>query len=107
MGVNLSKVDVSSPLIADYDSVFSEKLTQELLLRYNSEETYMEHYLGIPVKKGLFKSPLRKDNTPTCAFFNNRSLCFFKFRISIFFYTRFINWKVNIFFYSIVISNNF
>lgn len=72
MGVNLSKVDVSSPpLIADYDSVFSEKLTQELLLRYNSEETYMEHYLGIPVKKGLFKSPLRKDNTPTCAFFRD------------------------------------
>ena len=34
MGVNLSKVDVSSPpLISDYDSVFSEKLTQELLLR--------------------------------------------------------------------------
>ena len=72
MGVNLSKVDVSSPpLIADYDSVFSEKLTQELLLRYNSEETYMEHYLGIPVKKWLFKSPLRKDNTPTCAFFRD------------------------------------
>lgn len=61
MGVNLSKVDVSSPpLIADYDSVFSEKLTQELLLRYNSEETYMEHYLGIPVKKGYLSPHLEK-----------------------------------------------
>ena len=42
--------------------IFPEKLTQEELLKHNSEETYMEHYLGIPVKKGLFKSSLRKDN---------------------------------------------
>lgn len=48
-----------------------EKLSQEILLKYNSEETYMEHYLGIPVKKGLFKSPLRKDNTPTCSFYRD------------------------------------
>lgn len=48
-----------------------EKLSQEVLLKYNSEETYMEHYLGIPVKKGLFKSPLRRDNTPTCAFYRD------------------------------------
>ena len=32
----------------------------------------MEHYLGIPVKKGLFKSPLRADNHATCAFYRNR-----------------------------------
>lgn len=48
-----------------------EKLSQEVLLKYNSEETYMEHYLGIPVKKGLFKSPLRRDNTPTCSFYRD------------------------------------
>lgn len=50
-----------------------DKITQELLLHYNSEETYMEHYLGIPVKKGLFKSPLRKDNKPTCAFYRDKA----------------------------------
>ena len=32
----------------------------------------MEHYLGIPVKKGLFKSPLRVDSRPTCAFYRNK-----------------------------------
>ena len=53
--------------------IFPEKLTQEELLKHNSEETYMEHYLGIPVKKGLFKSPLRKDNTPTCSFYRDKA----------------------------------
>lgn len=48
------------------------KITQELLLSKNSEETYMEHYLGIPVKKGLFRSPLRKDDNPTCAFYRDK-----------------------------------
>ena len=33
----------------------------------------MEHYLGVPVKKGLFKSPLRRDNHPTCAFYRNKN----------------------------------
>ncbi len=33
----------------------------------------MEHYLGVKVQKGLFKSPLRKDNTPTCGFYRNKS----------------------------------
>lgn len=33
----------------------------------------MEFYLGIPIKKGLFKSPLRKDNTPTVSFYRNKS----------------------------------
>jgi len=33
----------------------------------------MEFYLGIPVKKGLFKSPLRQDNHPTCAFYRNKN----------------------------------
>ena len=47
------------------------KVTKELILRRVSEETLMEHYLGIPVKKGLFRSPLRKDNTPTASFYRN------------------------------------
>ena len=46
-------------------------ITKELILSKVSEETLMEHYLGIPVKKGLFKSPLRQDSKPTCAFYRN------------------------------------
>lgn len=33
----------------------------------------MEHYLGVPVKKGLFCSPLRNDSNPTCSFYRNKS----------------------------------
>ena len=32
----------------------------------------MEHYLGIPITKGIFKSPLRCDNNPTCSFYKNK-----------------------------------
>ena len=50
-----------------------QKITKELLLKYNSEETYMQTYLGIPVKKGLQVSPLRNDKKPTASFFRNKS----------------------------------
>ncbi len=43
-----------------------------MILNRVSEEQLMEHYLGIPVKKGLFVSPLRQDKNPTCAFYRNR-----------------------------------
>ena len=33
----------------------------------------MAHYLGIPVKKGLFRSPLRDDKHSTCSFFRGNS----------------------------------
>ena len=49
-----------------------QKITKELLLQHNSEETYMEHYLGIPVKKGLWVSPLRPDKKPTASFYRNK-----------------------------------
>lgn len=67
------------------------EITKNYLLSKYSEETYMEHYLGIPVKKGLFKSPLRSDNTPTCSFYRNKSgdLIFKDFRGD--FYGNFIN----------------
>lgn len=48
-------------------------ITKNYLLERTSQETYLEYYLGIPVKKGLFKSPLRNDNSPTCAFYKNAS----------------------------------
>lgn len=47
-------------------------VTKELILNKVSEEKLMEHYLGVPVKKGLLKSPLRNDNRPTCAFYRSK-----------------------------------
>ena len=48
-------------------------MTKELILSKVPEEQIMEHYLGVRVQKGLFKSPLRHDNTPTCGFYRNKS----------------------------------
>lgn len=47
------------------------QLTKELILSRVSEESIMEHYLGVPVKKGLFCSPLRSDKHPTCTFYRS------------------------------------
>lgn len=47
-------------------------ITKEYILNRIPEERLMEHYLGIPVKKGLFKSPLRVDHRSTCAFYRNK-----------------------------------
>lgn len=49
------------------------KLTKDLILSRFSEEQLMEFYLRIPVKRGLFRSPLRKDREPTCSFYRNSS----------------------------------
>ena len=71
---------------------FEPNITKEFLLQKNSAETYMEHYLGLPCKKGkLYKSPLRADNTETCAFFVDKKgeLIFKDFRGD--FYGNFIN----------------
>lgn len=40
----------------------------------------MEHYLGVPVKKGLFVCPsfIRNDHKPTCAFYKKNNILFFK-----------------------------
>lgn len=58
------------------DFSFQPEITKDLLLKYNNEETYMSYYLGIPIKKGLFISPLRVDHKPTCSFFKGRQLYF-------------------------------
>ena len=47
--------------------------TKELIFSRIPEEQLMEYYLGVPVRKGLFRSPLRRDNHPTCAFYRNKS----------------------------------
>lgn len=49
------------------------KITRDFLLSKNSEETYMSTYLGIPVRKGLLISPLRRDRKPTANFYRNKS----------------------------------
>lgn len=56
-----------------FNYTFEPKITKEFLLSKNNEETYMTYYLGIPVKKGLFKSPLRSDSHVTCSFFRGKS----------------------------------
>lgn len=52
---------------------FEPKLTKDLILSRFSEEQIMEFYLRIPIKKGLFRSPLRRDKDPTCSFYRNPS----------------------------------
>lgn len=52
---------------------FQQKITKELILSKYSEEQIMEYYLHVPIKKGLFRSPLRKDINPTCSFYRNQS----------------------------------
>jgi len=56
----------------NFNFYIEPKINKDFLLSYNNEETYMSFYLGIPIKKGLFCSPLRKDNTPTCSFYRNK-----------------------------------
>lgn len=59
-----------------YNLEVTQKITKELLLSKGyTQETYFEHYLGIPVKKGLFRSPsiIRVDNKPTCAFYKDKN----------------------------------
>lgn len=55
------------------DFSFKPKISKELILSRFSEEQLMEYYLHVPVKKGLFRSPLRRDKQPTCSFYRNGS----------------------------------
>ena len=48
-------------------------ITKELILSRIPEERILTHYLGLPVKKGLFVSPLRQDKRPTCAFYRSKT----------------------------------
>ena len=52
---------------------FQSKITKDLILSKFSEEQIMEYYLKIPIRKGLFRSPLRRDKHPTCSFYRNNS----------------------------------
>lgn len=51
----------------------SPKLTKEFVYSKIDQERIMEHYLGVPIKKGLFVCPshIRIDKKPTCSFYKN------------------------------------
>lgn len=57
----------------EFNLQFEDKLSKDFILKNISEERLMEHYLGITPKKGLFKSPLRKDDSETCSFYRSKS----------------------------------
>jgi hypothetical protein len=46
-------------------------ITKETLLKAYPEEQYMSFYLGVPITKRLFRSPLRVDHRETCSFYRN------------------------------------
>lgn len=48
-------------------------ITKELILSRIPEERILTHYLGIPVRKGLYKSPLRRDERPTVSFYKSKT----------------------------------
>lgn len=52
---------------------FKPNITKDLILSRYSEEQIMEFYLHVPIKRGLFRSPLRRDKEPTCSFYRNNS----------------------------------
>lgn len=54
------------------DFQFCPQITKDFLIKYHSEETYFEYYLGFPIPKKLFKSILRNDKNPTCSFYRNK-----------------------------------
>lgn len=93
-------------------NISEPKISKEFLLSKHSQETYMEYYLGIPIRKGLFTSPLRVDNSPTCSFFRNKQgdLIFKDFSGQ--FYGNFISvvmFKYNVTYYKAlqIIANDF
>ena len=57
----------------EFSFEFEKSITKDFLLSKHSQEKYMEHYTGVQVKKGLFRSPLRNDPNPTCGYFKNKS----------------------------------
>lgn len=54
------------------DFSFKSPISKNLILSHITETDIMSRYLNIPVKKGLFRSPLRHDARPTCSFFNTK-----------------------------------
>ena len=44
-------------------------ITKKNILELVNQETIMSKYLGIPIEKGKFSSPFRKDENPSCVFY--------------------------------------
>lgn len=47
-------------------------ITKELILSRIPEEKIFEHYLGVPIKRGLFVNPCRNDDRPTCSYYTSK-----------------------------------
>ena len=55
------------------------KITKEVILKRHTEEEIMAFYLGVNPQPGLFCSPLRADENPTCSFYrDSRGVLIFK-----------------------------
>lgn len=50
----------------------SKDITKDFILSKLSQETILEYYLGVKITNKNIKSPLRKDNKPTCSFYKTR-----------------------------------
>lgn len=51
----------------------------ESVLNRTTQESIMEHYLGVEVSKARFCNPLRNDKSPGCSFFySHEGMLFFK-----------------------------
>ena len=44
----------------ELDFSYKPDITKDYLLKYNTEEAYMEYYLGVKVSKKLICNPLRR-----------------------------------------------
>lgn len=62
-----------------FDCSYTPDITIEWLRSMNNDETYMSYYLGLPIGKGRFRSPFRKDSHPTCSFHKGKNgILYFK-----------------------------
>lgn len=53
--------------------VFPIKITKELIESKITQETLMETYYGVSIRKGLFKSTMRYDKNPTVSYYKNKN----------------------------------
>ena len=64
--VNILKYFMKTPL-SGFEKIALDEVAAKAL--QDILRAYMSYYLGVPIKKGLFRSPLRNDQHSTCSFF--------------------------------------
>lgn len=50
---------------------FPQEISREFILKKITQETIMEHYLGVNINTKTFCNPLRNDKHPSCSFYKN------------------------------------